>query len=527
MNKKTTLNLDSLTLFKNKSSFKTFQIIGTFLLLFGIFISGCKKDDYTGEVIGLCPTVTTNPTDKAVDIAVNNLVTATFNTAMNAASISKTTFLINDGTTNISGTVLPTANNAVFTFKPDVNLDPFKTYTGTITTGARDTLRTALQNNFVWTFTTTPRISITGSPANGGTFTGAGDFNQGSNVTVNATPSTGFIFKNWTNANNSIASTNASYQFKMDGNRTLTANFIPVAAGKFAVVLSSNPIAGGSTNGTGAYDPNTPATITAIPSAGYSFTGWSGDATSAVNPLTINVNSNKNIVANFTLTPAGNGVGPGLVQLGYAGTFTSLSKSGISAVPSAKIVGNIGVSPITGTAIVGLNCADVSGSIFTVDAAGPPCRVIDPIFLTTAVSDMETAYNTAMGLVTPAPVTELSAGLLGNGQTLAPGLYKWSTNVSITGELKLNGNANDTWVFQIDQNLIANNAAKITLGPNVQAKNIFWVVKTSALLGTTVDFSGIILSKTLISVNTGTQVKGRLLAQTAITLQAGTTITNP
>jgi hypothetical protein len=57
-----------------------------------------------------------------------------------------------------------------------------------------------------------------------------------------------------------------------------------------------------------------------------------------------------------------------------------------------------------------------------------------------------------------------------------------------------------------------------------QAKNIVWVVAGQATLGSNVDFSGIILSKTLISVNTGTKVTGRLLAQTAVTLNANTIV---
>jgi len=59
-----------------------------------------------------------------------------------------------------------------------------------------------------------------------------------------------------------------------------------------------------------------------------------------------------------------------------------------------------------------------------------------------------------------------------------------------------------------------------------QAKNIVWVVAGQATLGTNADFSGIILSKTLISLNTGAKVTGRLLAQTAVTLIAST-VTNP
>ena len=64
------------------------------------------------------------------------------------------------------------------------------------------------------------------------------------------------------------------------------------------------------------------------------------------------------------------------VELGVAGSFVILSKSGITDVPSSAIVGNIGTSPITGAAITGIGCGEVAGLIFTVDAAGPACREI-------------------------------------------------------------------------------------------------------------------------------------------------------
>jgi hypothetical protein len=77
-------------------------------------------------------------------------------------------------------------------------------------------------------------------------------------------------------------------------------------------------------------------------------------------------------------------------------------------------------------------------------------------------------------------------------------------------------------VFQISQDLTVNNNAIITLTGGAQAKNIFWVVSGQATLGSSADFSGIILSQTLISLNTGAKVTGKLLAQTAVTLNAST-----
>ena len=85
------------------------------------------------------------------------------------------------------------------------------------------------------------------------------------------------------------------------------------------------------------------------------------------------------------------------VNLGLAGNFSILSKSGITDVYPSVVKGNAGVSPITGAAIH-LTCTEVVGTIYTVDAAGPlPCRVTDASMLTTAISNMQTAYVDAAG----------------------------------------------------------------------------------------------------------------------------------
>jgi formylmethanofuran dehydrogenase subunit C len=143
--------------------------------------------------------------------------------------------------------------------------------------------------------------------------------------------------------------------------------------------------------------------------------------------------------------------------------------------------------------------------------------------MTTAISDMETALTAAMGMTTGV-INELGAGDI-SGMTLVAGLYKWATGLSISNVgVTLTGGPNDTWVFQISQDLTVANGAIITLAGGAQAKNIFWITNTQAILGTTVDFSGNILAQTLISLNTGAKVTGRLLSQTAVTLNAATVI---
>jgi len=210
-------------------------------------------------------------------------------------------------------------------------------------------------------------------------------------------------------------------------------------------------------------------------------------------------------------------MGPVPVNLGMAGTFAILSKSGITDVYASAIVGDVGTSPITGAALL-LTCGEVSGNIYTVDAAGPlPCARPDATSLTTAVRDMEFAYDDAAGRAYP-DFTELGAGEIG-GLTLAPGLYKWGTGVLITTDVTLAGGPDDVWIFQVAGTLNQANATRVTLAGGALAKNIFWQVAGAVTIGTTAHFEGVVLAKTMIAVNTGASVNGRLLAQTAVTLQ--------
>jgi len=208
------------------------------------------------------------------------------------------------------------------------------------------------------------------------------------------------------------------------------------------------------------------------------------------------------------------------VDLGSAGNFTVLSKSGITDVFKTSIDGNVGTSPITGAAI-GLTCGEVNGIIYTVDAAGPlPCSVTDPTRLTAAVGDMEAAYNDAAGRTLP-DALNLGAGEIG-GLTLTPGLYKWGTGVSISNDLTLTGGPTDVWIFQIAGTLTEASAKNVTLAGGAQAKNVFWQSAGAVTIGTTAHFEGTILTKTMIAMKTKASITGRLLAQTAVTLQMNT-----
>ena len=205
------------------------------------------------------------------------------------------------------------------------------------------------------------------------------------------------------------------------------------------------------------------------------------------------------------------------VSLGTAGTFALLTKTGVTDVYASAINGDVGASPITGAAI-GLTCPEVmTGVIYSVDAAGPPCKVTNATLLTTAIGDMELAYTNAAGRTFP-DFTELGAGEIG-GLTIVPGLYKWSGNVLMSTDVTLSGGPNDVWIFQVAGGVTQANGVRVTLAGGALAKNVFWQSAGAVSIGTTAHFEGIMLTQTMVAVKTGASVNGRLLAQTAVTLQ--------
>jgi len=212
-----------------------------------------------------------------------------------------------------------------------------------------------------------------------------------------------------------------------------------------------------------------------------------------------------------------------VVNLGVAGNFAILSKTGITSVYKSSITGDIGTSPITGAAMV-LDCGEVTGNVYSVDAAGPACKTTSASMLTTAISNMQTAYTDAAGRTTP-DFVNLGAGTIG-GKTLTPGLYKFTSSVNIPTDIAIAGGPDDVWIFQIAGNLDMSSAVNVTLSGGAQAKNIFWQVAGAVTFGTTSHFEGNVLGQTGIHLRTGASINGRLLAQTAATLQKST-VTQP
>jgi Ice-binding-like len=221
-------------------------------------------------------------------------------------------------------------------------------------------------------------------------------------------------------------------------------------------------------------------------------------------------------------------VAPGSrVNLGAAGDYAILAKSGISSVPGSNVTGNIGVSPAAASYITGFSLtadssnvfstsSQVTGKVYAADFK-PPC----PSSMTKAVGDMETAYTDA---ASRAPdVMELGAGNIG-GMTLPPGVYKWGTGLLIPTNVTLAGNATDVWIFQISKNLTMASNTKVVLAGGAHPKNIVWQVAGLVDLGTTAHCEGIVLTQTAVTLRTGASINGRLLAQTAVNIASSTVV---
>lgn len=220
------------------------------------------------------------------------------------------------------------------------------------------------------------------------------------------------------------------------------------------------------------------------------------------------------------------------VDLGTADPFAILAGTPniTDAGNTSVIQGNVGLSPATGAGI-GLLCAQVTGTIYSVDATGPlPCRVTDGPLLVTAKNDLTTAYDDAAGRT---PVTTVPTEL--GGTTLVDGVYdSASTTFEITagaGPLVLDGQNDPSSVFIFEAGfsgtgLTVGSGSTVSLINGAQACNVFWRVDT-ATIDTTANFKGTILALNSITAANGATIEGRLLARNGNVTLINDTITVP
>ncbi len=162
--------------------------------------------------------------------------------------------------------------------------------------GNTSTTRTITVNaNATYTAEFTPimfTITTTANNAAYGTVTGAGTYQEGTELTLTATPNEGYAFTGWSDGN-----TDNPRTITVTKDATYTANF---SITQHTLTLSA---ANGSISGAESgkkYDYGTTLTLTAVPNTGYAFTQWSDGNTD--NPRTITIKQAVTYTANFALT---------------------------------------------------------------------------------------------------------------------------------------------------------------------------------------------------------------------------------
>ncbi len=132
-----------------------------------------------------------------------------------------------------------------------------------------------------------------------------GGYVVGTDIDILAIPDAGYAFASW---GGWISNNNPNIVTMFDWDMTLTANFVQTC---FTLATAVDPTGSGSVaispahNCTDGYILNTVVTLTANPAVGYGFTGWSGDASGSVSPVTMTMNADKMVTASFTLLPPG------------------------------------------------------------------------------------------------------------------------------------------------------------------------------------------------------------------------------
>jgi hypothetical protein len=436
------------------------------------------------------PTVTfTDPANGDTGVATNKKIAATFSESMDPLTITTTTFTVTGpGVTPVAGTMVYAGATATFT--PTGGLAGTITYTATITTGAKDLAGNTLAVDKVWSFTTGAAPDTTAP-----TVTLTNPVDAATDVILSKK-----VQATFSEAMDPLTITTATFTL-MDGVTPVTGTVAYV--GLVATFTPNSDLAAGTTY--------TAATIT------------TGAKDLAGNALA------SDYVWTFT-TVAAVPLGPLPVDLLTAGNFTILTKTGITTTGVTHITGDIGVSPIAATAMTGFGLildasgefstsTLVTGKVYAASYASPT-----PAILTTAISDMETAYTDAAGRTSP-DFTNLGTGNI-SGMVLAPGLYKFTTGVVINSAgVTFSGGPNDVWIIQAPTlNLQA--GAIVTIGDEAQAKNIFWQVPGAVVIAANSTLQGNLLAATAITVASGAVLNGRALGQTNVTL-SGNTITAP
>ena len=184
--------------------------------------------------------------------------------------------------TDTTGTVVSTTNPYIFNINSDISLTA----------------------NFV----AVPEYTLTLLSGGNGSASAAplAPYFEGTDVTLTATPNTGYQFLNWTDENGTVVSSINPYTFAINSDVTIQANFELIPT--FALTLNTDGNGTADASPQGPYTSGTSVTVTATPNANFEFVNWTdenGAVVSTANPYTFNISENQTLQANFNAVSSG------------------------------------------------------------------------------------------------------------------------------------------------------------------------------------------------------------------------------
>ncbi|WP_445458290.1 Ig-like domain-containing protein [Flavobacterium sp. HNIBRBA15423] len=426
----------------------------TIAIVLATLITGCAEDDFQ-ETTGLCPMVIdTNPDNSTTNVPLNQAITVTFNEEMNPSTINSSSFIVT-GSSAVSGTL--TYSGATATFTPSVNLTPNTTYVVKITTAAKDLRGNALQEDYIFTFSTGATLQpvvISTSPTSDETGVVlnkvvSATFNMPMNPsTINATT---FTLKEGTNTITGVVTYSANTAFftpniNLTANTVYTATITAGAENMASVGLSSDYVWNFTTGTiiaprvilTDPFNNETGVSMNKVVTATFDM---------AMDPLTI---SN----ATFTLKQGSTIILGSVTYSGNIASFTSTNPLLENAVYTATITtgakNSTGVSLSnnhvwTFTTINNSNAPDL-GSALPFGAFGGNAgvtnqginTVINGSIATTAPSTLITGFHDATAIYTETP---LNIGNVTGAIFTAPPMPGTATSFAIATQALSDANA--------------------------------------------------------------------------------------
>ncbi len=222
------------------------------------------------------------------------------------------------------------------------------------------------------------------------------------------------------------------------------------------------------------------------------------------------------ILAAFAMILYGSSTGLAQPSLGSAQSFAVLGASTVTNTGSTTIYGNVGL--YQGPSISGFATTNtVVNGLTSTGLINGPGLVTGTIYISDGVAqqaqvDALTAYTTLAGL----SGTDLTGQDLGGGRTITPGVYTMTdTTAYLNGALTLNaqGLPNARFVFNLANALTTGSSAVVNVIGGDPSTEIYWVIGSSATLGTSTMFAGNILADQSITLTTGADILcGRAIA---------------